>query len=286
MAADPRPLALTLDLPALPASLARMARLLADPQHSSAALAGLVEADMALAAAVLRVVNSSLFGLNGRVQTVQHAITYLGTVQVAALTYEAALRNSFPAAQALQPVWQRASARSALFGRLARELGTDAWAAHAAGLFEECGKAALFRHDAVAYAPLLVPPLADDAAALLDREQLAFGTCHDIVAAALCETWGLSPAAVHWVRHQHGLRQHRRLPPARAAREVAAVALLADALALPADDMTAVADAVAEPLGWDRDAVRHTLHALQAEALTERLLARLSRPGCLSSGAD
>ena len=48
---------------------------------------------MALAAAVLKAVNSSLYGLRGRVQSVQQAITYLGTREVAAVTFEMGLRR-------------------------------------------------------------------------------------------------------------------------------------------------------------------------------------------------
>ena len=40
-------------------------------------------------------------------------------------------------------------------GRLAAALGLDAWAAHSAGLFEECGKAILFRHSSGRYRALL-----------------------------------------------------------------------------------------------------------------------------------
>ena len=39
---------------------------------------------MALAASVLKAGDSSLYGLAGRVQTVQQAITFLGTREVAA----------------------------------------------------------------------------------------------------------------------------------------------------------------------------------------------------------
>jgi HD-like signal output (HDOD) protein len=58
---------------------------------------------MALAAAVMKAVNSSLYGLKGRVQSVQQAITYLGMREVAAITFEMGLRAAFPPA----PNWSR-----------------------------------------------------------------------------------------------------------------------------------------------------------------------------------
>jgi hypothetical protein len=64
---------------------------------------------MALAAAVMKAVNSSLYGLKGRVQSVQQAVTYLGMREVAGITFEMGLRAAFPPAAELEPLWQRAA---------------------------------------------------------------------------------------------------------------------------------------------------------------------------------
>ena len=124
----------------------RLSLLMAEDQTNMTALSALIESDMALAAAVLKAVNSSLYGLSGRVQTVQQAITYLGTREVAGIVLEIGLRAVFPPTAELQALWQRAAKRGLVMGRLATSLQMDAWAAHSAGLFEECGKAVLFRH--------------------------------------------------------------------------------------------------------------------------------------------
>ena len=70
----------------------------------------------------------------------------------------------------------------------------DPWAAHSAGLFEECGKAVLFRHAPDRYRKVLAAAEDDEALLLLEHD--AFGVSHDALGAALCETWGLAPAAV------------------------------------------------------------------------------------------
>ena len=85
-----------------------------------------VEADMALAAAVMKAVNSSLYGLAGRVQSVQQAITYLGTREVAAVTFEMGLKAVFPAAPELEAVWERASVRGLLMGRIGQAVARRA----------------------------------------------------------------------------------------------------------------------------------------------------------------
>ena len=76
-------------------ALVKLSLLLAEEDVDFKALAALIETDMALAAAVLKAVNSSLYGLSGRVQSVQQAITYLGTREVAAVTFEMGLRAAF-----------------------------------------------------------------------------------------------------------------------------------------------------------------------------------------------
>jgi HD-like signal output (HDOD) protein len=138
---------LNIDIPAQPEALVKLSLLLAEDEVNLQALSGLIESDMALASAVLKAVNSSLYGLAGRVQSVQQAITYLGTREVAA----GHLRDgpegglSLPRPSSI-PCGERAAVRGLLMGRIGQQLDLDPWAAHSAGLFEECGKAVLFRH--------------------------------------------------------------------------------------------------------------------------------------------
>ena len=89
---------LEIDIPAQPEALVKLSLLLAEEEVNLTAAASLIEADMALAAAVLKAVNSSLYGLRGRVQSVQQAITYLGMREIAAITFEIGLRAAFPPA--------------------------------------------------------------------------------------------------------------------------------------------------------------------------------------------
>jgi HD-like signal output (HDOD) protein len=139
MSVNPELRTLDIDIPAQPESLVRLSLLLAEEDINLRAAATLIEVDMALAAAVMKAVNSSLYGLKGRVQSAQQAITYLGMREVAAITFEMGLRAAFPPAPELEPLWLRAALRGLLMGRLAQKLGVDAWAAHSAGWFGECG---------------------------------------------------------------------------------------------------------------------------------------------------
>lgn len=228
MPVDPFLRSLHIDLPTQPASLLRLSGLLSDGCVQMQEIGSLIESDMALAAAVLKAVNSSLYGLSGRVQTVRQAITYLGTREVAGITYEMGLRAVFPAAPELEPVWQRASERGLLMGRMGEELNVDPWMAHSAGLFEECGKAILFRHAPVRYLPLLMG--AQDDAELLYLEHREYGVTHDALGAALCESWGLAAPAVHSVRYHVQVQNTRTLPTQVPRPAVSALSALAHVL--------------------------------------------------------
>ena len=224
MSVNPELRSLDVDIPAQPQSLVQLSLLLADEQINIQATARLIETDMALASAVMKAVNSSLYGLKGRVQSVHQAITYLGMREVVAITFEMGLRAAFPPAPELDPIWARAARRGLLMGRLASALSLDAWAAHSAGLFEECGKAALFRHAPDHYRSMLRAAATDPE--LAQMEHAGFGVSHDALGAALCESWGLGAAAVASVRHHVAAQAELRLPAALARRPICALSVL------------------------------------------------------------
>jgi HD-like signal output (HDOD) protein len=246
--------ALRLELPSPPACLAEMQHLLAQPVCDMQAVSALIESDMSLAAAVLKTVNSSLFGLSGRVQTVREATTYLGVRQVCGLTLQHGLRAAFPSAAELDELWERAGHRARLMGSLAQSLGLPAWAAHSAGLFEECGKALLFRHAPELYRAALAAANGKDHA-LVALEQDTFGVSHDTLGAALCETWGLAPSAVYSVRHHIEVHATWVLPQRAELRSVVALSALAHGLMNQAEPPQAMIEGLSAALGLEVDQV-------------------------------
>lgn len=276
MSVNPELRKLEIDIPSQPQALVQLSLLLAEEDINLSAAASLIETDMALAAAVMKAVNSSLYGLKGRVQSVQQAITYLGMREVAAITFEMGLRAAFPPAVELEPLWSRAGRRGLLMGRLGQRLGLDGWAAHSAGLFEECGKAVLFRHAPDHYRAMLRAagnyPAGDPE--LVTLEHAGFGVSHDALGAALCESWGLGPAAVTSVRHHVQAQATRRLPelpaqaqPAQAAgrRAILALSVLVHVLMNDAESLDEAAAAIAPQADLDPVLVQRAARQVQAQ---------------------
>ncbi|WP_294639502.1 HDOD domain-containing protein [uncultured Aquabacterium sp.] len=191
---------LNIDLPACPNTLVKLSLLMADDESSVDQLAGLIETDMALSSAVVRTVNSALFGLLKRVETVHEAIRYLGMAQVAGLTYEIGLRGAFPPSPTLQRIWDRAGVRGLAMSRIARQLDVDPWLAHTAGLFAESGRAVLYVYDSTRYTELETQAENEDEALLCAAEIEAFGVSHSALGAAMVQSWGLSRDVADTVR--------------------------------------------------------------------------------------
>ena len=198
MTIDPQLRDLNIDLPACPGTLVKLSLLMADENCAIDPLATLIETDMALASAVVRTVNSALFGLLKRVETVHEAVRYLGMAQVAGLTYEIGLRGAFPPSPSLQSIWDRAGVRGLAMGRIARQLDVDPWQAHTTGLFAESGRAVLYAFDRERFTAL--EKQTDDETQLCANEIETFGVSHSALGAALCQSWGLSREVADSVR--------------------------------------------------------------------------------------
>ena len=263
MPVDPVLRSLNIHIPSQPDSLVRLSTMLADENINLQAVSALISGDMALASAVLKAVNSSLYGLRGRVQSVQQAITHLGTREVASVTFAMGLKAVFPAGPELTPIWERASVRGLLMGRIGQAIGVDPWAAHSAGLFEECGKAVLLRHATERYRGLLAKAENDEELLMLEHQE--FGVSHDALGAALCESWGLAPAAVASVRFHVLVITTRELPMQLPRRGICALSALAHALMTDPDSLDEVAQAVAPQAGLDATLVLRGARKIQEQ---------------------
>ena len=263
MSVNPELRKLDIDIPSQPQAVMELSLLLAEDDINLQAASSLVEGDMALAAAVLKAVNSSLYGLKGRVQSVQQAITYLGMREVAAITFEMGLRAAFPPTPQLEPIWQRATWRGMLMGRLAQRLSLDAWGAHSAGLFEECGKAVLYRHAPDHYGAMLRAAPGDPELVLLERA--GFGVSHDALGAALCESWGLGAAAVASVRHHVQMQATHQLGDHPGKGSIGMLSVLAHTLEVAPDTLDEVAQLVAPQSDLDATLVLRAIRQVQEQ---------------------
>jgi len=242
------------ELPALPQTLAEVRGLIERDDVSFDALAAAISHEPALAADLLRLANSSLYGLAGRVRSVRDAISVLGLRQLGMLLTAAAIRSSLrpDAAHGFDALvhWRHGVASGLCAHQLAIELRTERDAAFTAGLLHDLGRLALA---CVAPEPLAraqALSLAQDLP-MLDAEQRCLGTDHAAFGALVAGHWHFGGDIVEAIRRHHG-------PDAQAAQPGLPVLVdivhCADAMvhaldlnALPYEGVPRI-----EPLSWNR----------------------------------
>jgi predicted Zn finger-like uncharacterized protein len=196
------------DLPPMLEVLIKTRRILDDPKASLKKAAGVIEADPALAATILKIANSAFYGLSGNVSSVQHAAVVLGRKALEEVVTMAGasdfLGKELPGyGLAAGNLWRHslmvAIASRQLALKKMPKLENDAFSA---GLFHDLGRIILDPH------------------ILLEKEQLerrvneggrnpvvaekeVFGFDHADLTADLCENWNFPPAQVLAIKHHH-----------------------------------------------------------------------------------
>ncbi len=200
------------ELPALPATAARILQLAADPRANARQLADIIEQDPGLAAQVLRYANSSLYGYAGSINNLQTAIArVLGFEYVLNLalgfSIGKSLRVPLDGPFGLDAFWKHAVYAARLVELLARQLpkklrpprGT----AYLAGLLQNLGRLVLGHTFQPEFFILNRFAQANPDMPTCELEKHVLGVTHDQIGAWLMEAWNLPAELVVAVRHHH-----------------------------------------------------------------------------------
>lgn len=197
-------------LPSLPAVALQVLELTRDENVKLADLANVIQADQALAARVLRTVNSSYYGLRKPCPTVTRAIGYLGlnTVKTLVLCFSIVDtvdggNSEFDITFDFISYWKRAvySAASARYiARLTESC--DPEEAFLAALMQDIGMIALWRVHNEKYLQA-VDVAGDDHRKLISVETNSFEYEHAKVGAMMCEKWRLPQDYIDATNYHH-----------------------------------------------------------------------------------
>ena len=271
------------DLPTPPDAAARIVRACADPAVTGRELERIVGSDPALAAEILRLVNSPLFALRRPVGRLDQALVLLGhrALRHLALVFMAREVLRYPRLRDLDPLPLREDAllRAAAARLLAREAGLDPAEGFTLGLFQDLGLLALLalRPAAARQAGRLRAALPDER---LELERELFGLTHDEAGAWLARRWGLPEELVLPVASHHGGGEGLE-PALRDRARLAACADWVAAVFAAADAPLALARSRQRVQGWFGLAPARTeelLEALPAEAARDAALLGLELP--------
>jgi HD-like signal output (HDOD) protein len=195
-------------------------------------LSHLVNKDVALAASVLKTINSPLYGLSRKARTVQDALVLLGLRETSRLIAGFLLRQAFAtsASPAMYDYWDASSRIAMIAAYLARELGIARLdEAHTYALFRDCGIPVLLaRHPE--YEALLVSTRCENERRRTDAEHSSYGYDHALVGATLAQSWHLPSDLWHAIRVHNAYDEPGFLADERTRRfgSLIAVGLLAE----------------------------------------------------------
>lgn len=207
----------------LPEVTQKLIALSNDPKSSANDFHKVISADPALSARVLRVVNSSLYGLPGQIASINRAVVMLGIAAVRNIALGCSFAKVFqgkPIHPAFSPaaLWehsQRVALTSQMIARQMKTSLTDE--AFLAGLIHDIGIVVIAQNDPRGMCEVLdrtvdlnKKPIAD----MLQIESEVFGTDHTVVGRLLGQSWKFPAslsAAVGGHHHPESLPTEGRL---------------------------------------------------------------------------
>jgi HD-like signal output (HDOD) protein len=198
----------------------------ARPEPDLKRVAALISGDVGLSAAVLKTVNSPLYGLRRQVTSIDQAVNMLGMSNVGALVTGLALRNAVPA-QGLERFWDGAARTALVASYLAKQLGCSSREdAHLFGLFHDCGIPLLMQRFPD-YRDTQHQANQEHGRAFTDVEDERHATNHAVVGGLLASNWHLPDHLREAIRAHHDLAVFQS-GLSSAAMNLVAIGLLAE----------------------------------------------------------
>lgn len=204
------------NLPSLPAVVIELLQSIDNDDADTRQLAGKLERDQALAARVLRVANSSFYGLQGKVDSIGDAIVVLGLHGVRTLATAAAVTDVFARKAGGQPTydmrlfWRHSIAVGLCAKEIARRQRMNDGNAFAAGLMHDIGRLAL-ASCFPAHIAAVAKSRADAGDCWLFAERRVLGLDHAEIGQLLTEHWRfpLLLSRAIGTHHQPDIQQDR-----------------------------------------------------------------------------
>ncbi len=188
-----------------PATVLRLVSVSAEAGSAADDFELIFGSDPALASRLLRVANSPLCGICGRVESVPEAIALMGLEGVRSLAVTLAIGSHLSAAQSpehVRSVWGHSLATAVIAETMGTVCGQDVPLLYTAGLLHDLGRLGLLNIEGPRYAEVLARKYFDVDESLL-LEDLLFGCAHEDAGAFLGRSWGFPEPLCVCMRHHH-----------------------------------------------------------------------------------
>jgi HD-like signal output (HDOD) protein len=207
-------------LPTLPAVYHRLQDMLSDPKVSAKDVGGVIEKDPALAAKILKMVNSSYYGFPKRISTISHSVVILGFTELMHLALSVSILRMFNKKGTNQAFnymefWKHSLGVAVCAGVIGRKVGPGKCTSHeeafVAGLLHDVGK--ILEEQYIHREFTRVLELKEKENLLLfEAENRLLGITHQDVGSFLAEKWRLPSVLEAAIGLHHDPRGKRNSP--------------------------------------------------------------------------
>lgn len=196
-------------MPPFPDVAARVMQIVRDPEYQMNDLVAVVRTDPALTTRILKICNSSLFGLAREVSSVSEAVTIIGSrnlVKLVLVSCTGSYFRSLPANDYAEPalLWQQTMACSTACQLVAERIRYEfPTAAFTAGILHNIGRVALMQVVDPELLSEAARQLRDPSVSQVEVERRVFGVDHAAAAGIVTEAWGLPIELRRAVQNHH-----------------------------------------------------------------------------------
>jgi putative nucleotidyltransferase with HDIG domain len=217
------------NLPALPQVAIKVMEQVRDPDTTIKSLEEVISTDQALVAKVLRIANSTFYGMRGEVSELRRALVILGfnTIRSIVLTASTeAMYRSKSSNFKERILWEHALAVGLASRTISREINFPAAEeAFTAGLLHDIGKVVLDNNQGEKYQQV-IEQVYNEGSSFVEAEREVFGFDHTEVGSLVARNWTLANPL------EEALRLHHNPEEAEVAPQLCAIVALANNMCL------------------------------------------------------
>ena len=195
------------DFAPLPAVAMKVMEMVSDPDTMATDLESVIEGDISLVAAVLRLANSAFYGLRRKVESLRHALILLGKAEVQSLVLSRVMFQTFKAPSGKQKelmvgVWSHSLECALAAECIAERCGDESSLYFLGGMLHDIGRLVIFQkflseiENLERYGQLM-----DDSGLNIENEFLGCG--HNEIGSQLLHRWMFPSQLVDMVEHHH-----------------------------------------------------------------------------------
>ena len=210
------------NLPTVPGIVAKISRMVENPETSAAEVGRLIAQDQVLSAKVLRMANSAFFGMSRKIGSIAQALMILGFDVVKGLVLTSSVFDMIQ--KSMAGLWEHSIGCAAASGAVATALGRDdAEEILVAGLLHDLGKVVLALNMPAEMA-LIKGRVESDGLLFYEAECQVMDFHHGEIGQWLAEHWNLPESLAEPMRLHHNPEKAMLFP------ESTAIVHIADAI--------------------------------------------------------